>query len=192
MALETCFFYRINMLDVSEIRDVHSPIFGRMYDLYQSAFVSVERRTYDGLVKEILDEPLFHSLVFLKDEKFVGFLNYWNFEQFWYIEHFAVDADFRNQQIGTEAMKLFLKSCNLPLLFEVEMPVNDFAKRRIRFYERFGFSVIDKKYAQPPSNHGNSDFLPELLMSNAPDFVNLNFVMIKATLYQQVYHYFET
>jgi ribosomal protein S18 acetylase RimI-like enzyme len=133
------------MLTISEIRDVQTATFASLYDLYQSAFISIERRSYDGLMRELLEESQFHSLVFHKENEFVGFLNYWCFDQFWYIEHFAVEANLRNQQFGTEAMKLFLELTSLPVLFEVEMPENDFAKRRIRFYERLGFSVLSNK-----------------------------------------------
>jgi ribosomal protein S18 acetylase RimI-like enzyme len=177
------------MLIINKIKDIHSPHFTRLYDLYQSAFASNERRTYDGLVAEMMTEPKFHSLELLKKNEWVGFLNYWVFEEFWYIEHFAVEAHCRNQQIGTQAMKLFMEVSPLPILFEVELPVNDFAKRRICFYERLGFSVLSNKYAQPPYIADKGDFIPELIMCNDLEFASTNFELIKKRLYQEVYHY---
>ena len=56
--------------------------------------------------------------------------------------------------------------CNhlqLPIVLEVERPVEEMAKRRICFYERQGFTLWKNDYYQPPYKPGD-DFLPMYLM----------------------------
>jgi ribosomal protein S18 acetylase RimI-like enzyme len=157
--------------------------------LYIRAFPVSERRSWEGLEHELLYEKKFHPQVLLQDNQFVGFLNYWKFDEFDYIEHFAVTDQMRNKQIGTEAMEIFMKKSNLPIILEVEMPKNSLAERRIKFYERLGFLVLTNEYSQPPYNSEVGDFIPILIMSNDIQFANSHFDLIKETLYDKVYHW---
>jgi len=176
------------MLKFHRINSVSDPLFSKLYNLYSTAFPPVERRSWEGLEHEIIYEKLFNPNVLLLDGEFVGFFNYWSFERFYYLEHFAIIPNLRNQHIGSKAMELFLKQVNLPVIFEVELPNSPLASRRIKFYERLGFSVLLHDYAQPP--YENSGFLlPVLIMSNDAQFANSHFGMIKETLYNKVYHY---
>ena len=177
------------MLNFHRINDISDPLFTKLYDLYTSAFPPTERRTWDGLVREIDTENNFHPHALLKRDEFVGFFNYWTFEKFCYLEHIAVNSKIRNQHIGSEAMEIFMDQVKLPIVFEVEMPNTLVASRRIHFYERLGFSVVSHTYAQPPYDKESSFFLPVLLMSNNVHYVNTHFEMIKDTLNKKVYHY---
>jgi len=176
------------MLNFYRINSVSDPLFEKLYNLYATAFSPSERRSWSALEHELSYEKRFHVHALLKNDHFVGFFNYWVFERFYYIEHFAVTSKLRDQQIGSEAMGIFKNQVKLPILFEVEMPNDPMAVRRIRFYERLGFSVLSHYYAQPPYD-GNGFLLPELIMCNDVHFANTHFDLIKETLYDKVYHY---
>jgi len=177
-----------NMLNFQRIDSVSNPHFLNLFNLYTQSFPSSERRSWAGLEMELMSENSFNAHVLLQNDKFVGFLNYWTFERFLYIEHFAVSSNLRGKNIGTEAMKILMEQTKLPILFEVEMPNNIMAVRRIGFYERLGFSVLSHNYAQPPYE-GNGFIVPMLIMCNNTHFANTHFEMIKNTLYDEVYHY---
>lgn len=179
------------MLNFQKIKSVSNPHFLNIFKLYSQAFPLSERRSWGGLELELINENCFNAQVLLQNDKFVGFLNYWTFERFLYIEHFAVSSDLRGKGIGTEAMKMLMEQTKLPILFEVEMPNTVLAASRIRFYERLGFSVLSHYYAQPPYE-GNGFILPMLIMCNDTHFGNTHFEMIKETLYEQVYHYVQS
>jgi len=176
------------MLNFRRINNVSDPLFYRLYGLYVRAFPLAERRSWEGIEHELIYEKRFHPHVLLQDDAFVGFFNYWTFERFFYIEHFAIDPNFQNQRIGTEAMEIFMNQVKLPIMLEVEMPTNSLAGRRIRFYERLGFKVLSHNYVQPPYE-GTGFLLPVLMMSNDVHFANTHYEMIKETLYKEVYHY---
>ena len=94
------------MLDFYRIINVYDPMFSRLYNLYTASFPHPERRSWDGLVHELIYEKRFFSNALLQENEFVGFLNYWKFEQFYYIEHFAVLEKMRGKNNGKESSDL--------------------------------------------------------------------------------------
>jgi len=177
-----------SMLNFYPITSVSDPLFTNLFNLYVQAFPPTERKSWEGLEYELSYEKRFHVYAFKLDDKFVGFLNAWIFDRFYYIEHFAVSPNFRDQHIGSEALKILMSQTKLPIILEVEMPNNPTAIRRIQFYERLGFSVLSHKYAQPPYE-GNGFLLPMQLMSNNLHFAGTHYEFIKENLYTNVYHY---
>ena len=62
----------------------------RMLDLYLSAFPAEERRDVSDLVRLMRGEPRFHVLAAYDEAGFAGFITYWDFSAFRYVEHFAI------------------------------------------------------------------------------------------------------
>lgn len=177
------------MLNFHRINGVSDLFFDNFFNLYALAYPPAERRNWAGLEYELKYEKQFYAQALIQNDKFVGFINYWVFDRFYFIEHFAVSHNFRGQHIGTEAMQILKSQTNLPIVFEVEMPNNPTAIRRIRFYEKLGFTVLSHNYAQPPYNEESNFFIPVLIMCNDVHFANTHFELIKENLYNNVYHY---
>jgi len=178
------------MLKFQRINTVTDSHYLNLYNLYSLAFPIAERRTWAGLEYVLIYENRFCANVLVKDDKFAGLFNYWTFNRFNFIEHIAVSPNMRGHGIGTEAMNFFKTQSKLPIVFEVEMPTNPTAIRRINFYEKLGFTVLSHNYAQPPYE-GDDFLLPMQLMSNEKHFGEMHFELIKETLYRDVYHYEE-
>ena len=176
------------MLSLKKQSIKSSQHYSEVLQLYLTAFPAYERRDVSGFEEAIENQQKLNVCAIIEDEKFAGLISYWEFEQFTYIEHFAIAPQFRGQNIGTDAMKLFISQNTLPIVFEVETPNNDIATRRIHFYERLGFYMLYNHYMQPPYK-GNAFLLTMLIMSNDYKFASENFEMVKATLYEQVYQY---
>ncbi|MEI6553977.1 MAG: GNAT family N-acetyltransferase [Paludibacter sp.] len=176
------------MLNFHRITSVNCPHFSDLYKLYTEAFPAKERRTLGGLEYELTYEKRFCAHALVQNDKFVGLFNYWTFDRFYYIEHIAIVDTIRGQNIGTEAMGIFKTQTILPIVFEVEMPINTTSIGRIRFYEKLGFSVLSHNYAQPPYE-GEGFLIPMQLMSNSRHFADTHFELIKETLYENVYHF---
>jgi Acetyltransferases len=177
------------MISFQRINSVTDPLFSALYNLYTLSFPENERRSWSGMEFEISFEKRFCPNALMKDTGFVGFFNYWTFEHFCYIEHFAVSPTLRGKGIGTEAMNIFKSQTQLPIVFEVEMPLDPAAVRRIEFYERLGYSVVSHAYAQPPYEDMENFFIPMQLMCDDKHFAETHFEKIKSTLYRNVYHF---
>ncbi|MDR1544585.1 MAG: GNAT family N-acetyltransferase [Prevotellaceae bacterium] len=118
-------------------------------NLYEQTFPPDERRNFDDLLKIAKTKSAFCTEILKKENEFLGFIFYWNFADFVYIEHFAVEERFRNQGFGKEIMQNLCKKTVLPIILEVEKPDNKISSRRIGFYENLGFKVAEIPYLQP-------------------------------------------
>ncbi len=177
------------MLTFNRITSVSDPLFSKVYNLYVLAFPETERRNWAGFEYELDYEKHFCAHALMQDDTFVGLFNYWTFDRFCYVEHIAVAQGVRGQKIGTQAMEFFKQQTKLPIIIEVEMPKSITAIRRINFYEKLGFSVVNSHaYAQPPYE-GDGFLIPMQLMCNDTHFADTHFDLIKETLYERVYHY---
>lgn len=176
------------MITFKRIENDSDPLFGKMYDLYESAFPAVERRDATALKNAMKSENKFQVSALLKEDGFVGFFNDWHFDDFVYVEHFAISPELRGKCIGTEVVNHYLQNTCLPIVFEVEKPDNEMAKRRIALYERLGCCLLPFDYAQPYYD-GSGKLFPMLLMTNNDSFVSQNVHRIKSSIYEEVYHY---
>lgn len=157
--------------------------------LYETAFPREERRPTDQWLTLLESNPLIHLLPI---EPKAGFLTYWTLDGFLYIEHFAIKESARGNGLGSRALREFLEAqaVQLPVILEVEPPATAIACRRIAFYQRCGFHLLDQPYLQP-SYRNDGTTLPLRLMLYRPQ-PNTPVPPIEAivrTLYREVYQY---
>lgn len=67
----------------------------------------------------------------------------WDFDDFVFLEHFAVDPARRSGGIGGQMLDAMLAHCGKRACLEAELPETELAARRIGFYERHGFTVCE-------------------------------------------------
>lgn len=128
--------------------------------LYNSTFPVNERRLYKSAehVANFVKEKggKFAGFAYNdgdeKSQDFVGFLTYWKFQGYIYIEHLAVDPERRGKRIGSSLLKHLFDIAGENVLVEVEQPgSSQEADKRIKFYEQNGFKLReDINYVQPP------------------------------------------
>jgi hypothetical protein len=70
---------------------------------------------------------------------------------------------------------------------ETELPTDEISKRRIAFYERKGFRLLDPGYKQPPYHIGGVP-IPMYLMLAGTLSPGDHLDRIKHILYKEVYH----
>lgn len=135
--------------------------------LYHDSFPADERRDWAEF-RAFAGNPesRFAIMGIYVGERMVGFISYWQFDGFRYVEHFATDPSLRGAGIGGEAIRLFAADGEDPVVLEVEPPSDgEMARRRIGFYERQGFTLhAEFEYIQPPYSPDKSE-LPLLLMT---------------------------
>ena len=119
-------------------------------NLLESAFPKEECRD-KKLQRECTDNnPKFKcNLIQTTYGQPIGVITRWDFGDFIYIEHFAIDPTLRSQGYGSEALKAFIHEHGKPLVLEAEPPTDALSIRRIKFYERIGLTLYDFPYMQP-------------------------------------------
>lgn len=157
-----------------------------MEELLVASFPPEEYREL-ALLRETTDRrPLFANHVVTDDDRPVGFITWWDFAGFRYVEHFALLTSERNAGYGRRVLELLARESPLPLVLEAEAPDTEIARRRIGFYERAGFAVWDREYRQPPYRPGDG-FLPMwLLVRGEPERLPERGA-VRETIYREVY-----
>lgn len=113
--------------------------------LYNEAFPADQRRLYKNeehlhnFIKE--KGGKFHAFSVKDGDLYLGFLSYWTFEGYVYVEHMAVIPEQRGRNIGHKMLNHLFKEVSPNVLLEAEKPDTEEASRRIKFYERNGFRV---------------------------------------------------
>ncbi|WP_371363757.1 hypothetical protein SRRS_46430 [Sporomusa rhizae] len=159
--------------------------FPRIYEIMHASFPPSEKRSYDGQ-RELMNRRHYKLYVRKKREKIIAFLAVWEFNDFNYIEHFAVDAAYRGDGLGGEILKEYLSHALKTVFLDVEPPATEVAYRRIKFYERLNFHLNQFDYYQPPLQAGQKHLLLKTMTYPNPveeDF----FCYHKKVLFETVY-----
>lgn len=141
--------------------------FNLVFSKMIAAFPYEERRDISDQ-KECLNNKFFKFSEIFDKEIAVGFIAFWAFPEFVFIEHIAIDEDKRAGGYGSRAIELVKVTYNKPIILEAEAPETEQQIKRIRFYDRQGFKMNHYDYEQPSYHGGKSVPLkilsyPELL-----------------------------
>lgn len=156
--------------------------------LYEHSFPKVERRDSQEW-KDFWhnNDKFFIDSIFVDEHLFGGFISYWIFADFVYVEHFAISPSLRGKGIGGDSLDRFVKRFStLPIVLEVEKPTDNTAARRIAFYEKHNFSLLPSPYNQPPYHHGGEP-LPLHIMCTHSTTVLPRFNSIVNKIHKEVY-----
>ncbi|MCR4828166.1 MAG: GNAT family N-acetyltransferase [Bacteroidales bacterium] len=153
-------------------------------DLFESAFPKAERPPFGDLEKR---NDQFHFLVATLDDEPLGILTYWTFDEFTYIEHFAIAKEYRNRGLGKATILTFMAQHPDQVVLETEEPSTEMADHRLEFYTDLGFTRNPQDYWQP-SYHGKGLALPMIVMSKY-ELDDGEFDEMRSILYREVYHY---
>ncbi|KIO75152.1 hypothetical protein TH53_22300 [Pedobacter lusitanus] len=168
------------------IENSDSPYLPFVQELYHSAFPVEERRSWENLLKMIGTVPEMSVQVVLAEEKAIGFTTTWIFDEWFFVEHLAIDPVNRGKKFGERIMKDLL--VNRRLLLEVEPSSSVDAVRRIGFYERLGLVCLPFDYLHP-SYHDSHVSHSLVLMTNVAERAEMYFNEIIRRVKKQVYLY---
>lgn len=172
------------MIQIKQITEQH---ISQAVSLYTEAFPKIERRPVVQWLHLWQIQKHFEIIEISSGDLFAGFISYWGFKDFIYIEHFATAKSLRGNGIGGMAIDAFKQTCQgKPVILEVEMPTDDISKRRIAFYGKHGFTLSANPYIQP-AYRANDAPIELRIMSTDPIFTARNFNTITGTIHQHVY-----
>lgn len=175
-----------HMIDFKRIKTTDVSLYSYMEGLLTTSFPAEEYRPLEELRSYTDNKPHFYNNVILNQGTPIGLLTYWDFTDFHYVEHFAIDPAQRNGGYGKNTLNHLQNLLKSPLILEVENPEEEMAIRRIHFYERQGFTLWETPYLQPPYKEGDS-FLPMHLMAYGNLTPDKDFDHVKNTIYREVY-----
>lgn len=156
----------MNQIRLENISDNY---FHKAWKLYENSFPLEERRLLDAQ-EHLMRKHDYHFDVIIDENQLIGFLLWWDFETYRFIDHFATSIEQRNKGFGKLILENFMASNDKPILLEVELPDSSIKLRRINFYERLGFKLNQHYYEIPPLNDNQSSL--QLLLMSYPSFIS--------------------
>ena len=132
---------------------------------FKKDFPFAERRNKKDS-KNIFKNPHYCAEFIIENNLNIGYICYWNFDDFIFIEHFAILEEFRNNGKGSFFLQYFKSSKCKNIIFEIEPPTRGIKKRRYEFYKRNGFYMLNIDYFQPSYHKNGKPFKLSLMTNN--------------------------
>lgn len=139
-------------MDFIRLTDPAGPEFETAFALYEVSFPLHERRTRSAQAVR-LSHPEYRFTLLREGDRFQGILLYWEGPGFRYVEHFAIAPDLRGGGVGARALAE-LCGQGIPVILEIDPPVEEISIRRQHFYERCGFAKNSFPHVHPPYRKG--------------------------------------
>jgi len=155
----------------TRLKNTTDNYFHKAWELYEDAFPLEERRLLDAQ-SCVMKIPNYHFDITIDEKQFIGFLLWWDFEAYRYIDHFATAIQQRNKGFGKLILEKFMESNEKPILLEVELPNSSINQRRIKFYEKIGFKLNQHYYEIPPLKESQSPL--QLMLMSYPNQLSKN------------------
>ncbi|BEH00487.1 GNAT family N-acetyltransferase [Bacteroides sedimenti] len=175
------------MITIQRIHTSDKEYYRFAENLLADAFPVEERREL-SLQRDYTDHNnRFHNNILLSNEEPVGFISYWDFDRFCYVEHFAIDPSLRSNGYGQKVLTSLKEKLQCPIVLEVELPEEEISIRRIGFYQRHGFQLWKEEYQQPPYRKGDG-YLPMWLMADGDLNCEKDFEVVRDCIYKEVYN----
>ena len=198
-----------NIIRLHPIKNQASPYWDSLVRVYLQSFPLDEQRPIKSIAHLLTEEPRYTMHAIIDDNyvtelqansqkpkansqrpianspKALGLLTTWHFEEFIYIEHFAIDPTLRSQGYGSEALKAFIHEHGKPIVLEAEPPTDALSIRRIKFYERIGLTLYDFPYMQPAYTEDSNPV--ELRLMGTIDTEATPLTDVEQQLHREVY-----
>lgn len=137
------------MMKLNRITKANNLCLNRLIPLYEGSFPKEERRDIGQLKRMIDARPSMYFNAIECDGELCGLFVYWDLGDFYYLEHLAVYPEMRNKKIGQQVLDYVAVHLQGVRLLEVEPTTDEMTTRRVNYYRRNGYEVLDKTYVQP-------------------------------------------
>ncbi len=114
-------------------------------------------------VRAMRERSSFYCVKICVAGRVAGLLFFWMMEHCIFLEHLAIAAEYRRQGGGRIALK-WLQGKGLPIVLEIEPPVDEWTCTRLKFYESCGFIRLPYPHIQA-AFHADSPSVPLDLLS---------------------------
>lgn len=140
----------------------------RIFNRYERTFPEEERRNRDEFLALAENPDAFVYLIHEEDEN-IGYAVIWELPYFFFLEHFEIFDDYRSRGLGTVTLEAMKEKFGKIILETEPETSSEIAQKRLGFYQRNGFNIIEENYLQPSYGEGKpsinlflmGNFLPE-------------------------------
>lgn len=145
------------------IPDRAAPFYSQFQRACRASFPASERRS-EAAQDAAFADPRYRLDAWLDQDVFVGFMGWWDFGDFRYIEHVAVVPEARSGGYGKKILSAWRNAAPTPIRLEIEEVVDEATRRRLGFYNHLDFMENTGVHVQPPYQ-GEGNGVPMQVLS---------------------------
>ena len=119
-----------------------------VWKLYEESFPVAERRKAEDHLSAC-DDNRFFPLSVWDGNQLIGLIFFWEWDNYRYLEHLAVNPDLRGHGYGTQLLN-YLRESKHTIILEIDPLINELSVRRLQFYERSGFTLTPYRFVHLP------------------------------------------
>ena len=119
-----------------------------VWNLYEESFPVAERRKAEDHLSACNDNRFFPLSVW-DGNQLIGLMFFWEWDNYRYLEHLAVNPDLRGHGYGTQLLN-YLRESKHTIILEIDPLINELSVRRLQFYERAGFTLTPYRFVHLP------------------------------------------
>lgn len=139
------------MTSFYQIKNIEDKWYDDFYKIYSMSFPIYEQRDREQQIKAFNNEH-YKLLCLIKDDLLLSFISCWDFDQYVYIEHLAVDKGYRGQNVGATTLSSFIDLVGKTIILEIDPIIDEISSKRLKFYQKIGFNKNEYKHTHPSYN----------------------------------------
>lgn len=137
------------MPELHRIKSLTDPWYERFHHIYSVSFPLYEQRN-EKQQEYAFGFNHYYLECGIENQTILYFIAYWDYKDYIYIEHFAVNPDHRGLNVGTVALQNIIEEKKKLILLEIDPLNTELAMKRYRFYRKLGFVENDYQHFHPP------------------------------------------
>lgn len=119
--------------------------------IYSVSFPVYEQRSHAQQLYAF-QNPHYRLYGRINENRLEAFISFWEFDDYIYIEHLAVNGEIRGKQIGTNTLNQFKDEMDKTIVLEIDPIVDEVSAKRLSFYQKLDFKQCPYKHAHPAYN----------------------------------------
>ncbi len=172
-------------MDIFRIENRDSEWFNEMWEVYSYSFPEHEKRSLENQL-EMLSNKKCKIDVYVDNDEFVGFVIFWIYPRYIYIEHFALSTNMRQGGRGSFILSdIIWRYRALPIVLDIDPVVDEISQRRLNFYLKLGFIQNSHKHLCPPYSADAEPF-ELLLLTTKKELTEAQYAVVKESLYNEI------
>lgn len=136
-----------------KLTDTETTLYAQFKELYKKSFPLFEQRT-EKQQSSAFSSARYQLDAYIENGTLTGFISYWIFDAYIYIEHFAIHDQNRGKGYGSMLLKEFIEKNNKTIILEIDPVTDEISASRLKFYQNCDFYVNDYHHIHPPYRTG--------------------------------------
>lgn len=154
-------------MQTKRLKNSADPWFPAFNEIYRISFPIFEQRT-ESRQERAFACNRYHLDIGIENNRLIGFIGWWEFDDYLYIEHLAVHPEARGKKYGTLLLEQLKEKYARRIILEIDPVIDENSGRRLRFYRNLGFFENPYSHIHPPYRPGYTPHSLTVLSSQRP------------------------